>query len=126
MLIMATTIHRAMKQHYIDNKVTFPISKATFKCSVDVIIDSINKQSNDSDDIDSILIAKTRIPKTIKPGVIRIRLVSSLFSADIDVHEEPFLIKLETIRNQPYHNHFDKQFAIILKINLILILFWIK
>ncbi|CAF1398287.1 unnamed protein product [Rotaria magnacalcarata] len=163
---MATIIHRAMKQHYIDNKITFPISKgikrlrdyqehrqlikcdrslehrkkvqrinekeeeqhqqyhcqaylklfpSTLKCSVDVIVESINKQTNDSDDIDSILIAKTRIPKTIKPGVIRVRLVSSLFSADIDVHEEPSLIKLETISNQPYHNHFDKQFALILK-----------
>ncbi|CAF0893279.1 unnamed protein product [Rotaria sordida] len=88
---------------------------STLKCSLDVIVKPINKQTKDSDDIDSILIAKSRIPKTIKPGVIRVRLVSALFSADIDVHEDPSLIKLETIKNQSYHNHFDKQFALILK-----------
>ncbi|CAF2941080.1 unnamed protein product [Rotaria sp. Silwood2] len=88
---------------------------STLKCSLDVIVKSINQQTNDNDDIDSILIAKSRIPKTIKPGVIRVRLVSSLFSADIDVHEDPSLIKLETIKSQPYLNHFDKQFALILK-----------
>ncbi|CAF0872982.1 unnamed protein product [Rotaria sp. Silwood1] len=166
MLIMATITHREMKRCYIDDKITFPISKSikrlrdydeqkqlikcdrslehrkkiqrinekeeeqqqqyhcqvylklfpsTLKCSLDVIVKSINKQTNDIDDSDSILIAKSRIPKTIKPGVIRVRLVSSLFSADIDVHEDPFLTKLETIKNQPYHNHFDKQFALILK-----------
>ncbi len=53
-------------------------------------------------------------------GVIRVRLVSSLFGADTDVHEDSSLIKLETIKNQPYHNHFDKQFALVLKVKDIL------
>jgi hypothetical protein len=83
---------------------------STLKCSIDVIVKSTKKFIDEYDN-DSILIAKTRIPKTIKPGVIRVRLVSSLFSADIDVQEDPSLIKLETIKN----NHFDKQFALVLK-----------
>jgi len=43
---------------------------STLKCSIDVIVKSINKLTEDNDDPDSILIAKTRIPKTIKPGLI--------------------------------------------------------
>jgi hypothetical protein len=47
--------------------------------------------------------------------VIRIRFVSSLFIADVDVHEDPLLIKLETIKKE-YYNNFDKQFALKLKV----------
>ncbi len=44
---------------------------ATLKCSLDVIVKSINKFIDDNDDdSDSILIAKTRIPKIIKPGLM--------------------------------------------------------
>jgi hypothetical protein len=50
-------------------------------------------------------------------GVIRVRLVSSLFTADLDVYEEPSLIKLEIIKKE-YNNHFDKQFALKLKVNI--------
>lgn len=46
----------------------FPL---TLKCSIDVIVKSTNTETNDNDDIDSILIAKTRIPKHIKSGLIR-------------------------------------------------------
>jgi hypothetical protein len=88
---------------------------STLKCSLDVIVKSIHKLPDVNEDIDSILIAKTRIPKVIKTGVIRVRLVSSLFTADIDVHEDPSLIKLETIKNQS----FDKQFALVLKVKLL-------
>jgi hypothetical protein len=41
---------------------------STLKCSLDVIVKSTNKFIDDNDDKDSILIAKTRIPKRIKPG----------------------------------------------------------
>ncbi len=97
-------------------QVYFKLFPSTLKCSLDVIVKSTKKFIDDEDDNDSILIAKTRIPKIIKPGVIRVRLVSSLFSADIDVHEDPSLIKLETIKNQSLNNHFDKQFALVLKV----------
>jgi hypothetical protein len=43
---------------------------STLKCSLDVIVKSINKLIDDNDDNDSILIAKTRIPKIIKPGLM--------------------------------------------------------
>jgi hypothetical protein len=49
-------------------------------------------------------------------GVIRVRLVSSLFIADVDVHEDPSLIKLETIKKEQNNNNFDKQFALKLKV----------
>ena len=157
-----------MKQFYVDNKFSYPISKnikrlrdyriagdwslehrnkiqreqyhcqvylkffpSTLKCTIDVIVKSKNKFV-DNDDIDSILIGKTRIARTMKPGlnsnslilllsyfregVIRIRLVSTLFSADTDVHEDLSLTKLETIKTQSYQNHFDKQFALVLKV----------
>lgn len=89
---------------------------STLKCSLDVIVKSTNKLFDENDEKDSILIAKSRIPKIIKPGVIRVRLVSSLFSADTDVQEDPSLIKLETIRNHSHYNQFDKQFALVLKV----------
>jgi hypothetical protein len=83
---------------------------STLKCSIDVILNKLNYFNEDND---SILIAKTRIPKIIKSGdVIRVRLASSLFTADSDVHEDPSLSKLETIKNQS----FDKQFALIFKV----------
>lgn len=100
-------------------KVYLKLFPNTLKCSIEIIVKSIDKLVDDNDDIDSILIAKTRIPKPIKSGVIRVRLVSSLFGADTDVQEDPSLIKLETIRNQSYYNHFDKQFALLLKNNRI-------
>lgn len=43
---------------------------STLKCSLDVIVTTTNKLTNETDDVDSILIAKTRIPKIIKPGRI--------------------------------------------------------
>jgi len=48
-------------------------------------------------------------------GIIRIRFVSSLFIADIDVDEDPLFIKFERI-NKEYNNNFDKQFALKLKV----------
>ncbi|CAF1663044.1 unnamed protein product [Adineta ricciae] len=92
---------------------------STLKCSIDVIVKSTELSLNDSDDQDAILIGKTRIAKPIKSGVVRVRLVSSLFSADADVHEDISLIKLETIASQTFHHHFDKQFALVLKNNRI-------
>ena len=50
-------------------------------------------------------------------GVIRVRLVSSLFIADGDVQEDPSLIKLEKIKNE-HSNNFDKQFALKLKVRI--------
>ncbi len=41
---------------------------STLKCSIDVIVKSTKKFIDEYDN-DSILIAKTRIPKTIKPGL---------------------------------------------------------
>jgi len=49
-------------------------------------------------------------------GVIRVRLVSSFFTADADVHEDPSLIKLERIKKEHDNNNFDKQFALKLKV----------
>lgn len=49
-------------------------------------------------------------------GVIRVRLVSSLFAADADVQEDPSLIKLETMGKAGGQNSFDKQFALQLKV----------
>ncbi len=49
-------------------QVYFKFFPSTLKCSLDVIVKSINK-SIDNDDNDSILIAKTRIPKIIKSGL---------------------------------------------------------
>ncbi|UJR38482.1 hypothetical protein I4U23_031150 [Adineta vaga] len=92
---------------------------STLKCSIDVIVKSTEITSNDYDDQEAILIGKTRIAKPIKSGVIRVRLVSSLFSADTDVHEDISLIKLETITSQSFYHHFDKQFALVLKNNRI-------
>jgi hypothetical protein len=54
--------------------------------------------------------------KIILKGVIRVRLVSSLFIADADVHEDPSLIKLERIKKEHDNNNFDKQFALKLKV----------
>lgn len=87
---------------------------STLKCSLDVLVQTNHKFDHQNN---SILIGKTRIGKVIKSGVIRVRLVSSLFSADNDVHEDPSLIKLETISTTNYH--FDKQFALLLKNNQI-------
>ncbi|UJR07688.1 hypothetical protein I4U23_011973 [Adineta vaga] len=88
----------------------------TSKCTLDVIV----KSTNDIiDDNQSILLAKSRIGKRLKPGVLRVRLVSSLFTADNDVHEDPLLIKLETINKEYCNNSFDKQFALKLKNNQI-------
>ncbi len=53
-------------------------------------------------------------------GVIRVRLVSSLFLPDDDVHEDPSMIKLEIIK-KGYKNHFDKQFALKLKVRIYLL-----
>lgn len=92
---------------------------STLKCSIDVLVKSNDQLPTDSsDDQQSILIGKSRISRSIKPGVIRIRLVSSLFTADADVHEDPSLIKLETIRNPKQSNHFDKQFALLFKVKI--------
>lgn len=92
---------------------------STLKCSIDVLVKSNDQLPTDlSDDQQSILIGKSRISRSIKPGVIRIRLVSSLFKADADVHEDPSLIKLETIRNSKQSNHFDKQFALLFTVTI--------
>ncbi|CAF3638803.1 unnamed protein product [Adineta steineri] len=109
--------HHQQQQYHC--QVYLNLFPSTLKCSIDVIVKSIDKSIDDYNDNNSILIGKSRIAKMIKPGVIRVRLVSSLFDADTDVHEDVSLIKLETIQNQPYINHFDKQFALILKNNRI-------
>ncbi|CAF3077901.1 unnamed protein product [Rotaria sp. Silwood2] len=97
-------------------QVYLKLYSTTCKCTLDVIV----KSTNDIiDDDDSILLAKTRIAKVIKPGVIRVRLVSSLFIADVDVYEDSSLIKLETIKKKHSYNNFDKQFALQLKNNRI-------
>jgi len=46
-------------------------------------------------------------------GVSRVRFVSSLFIADIDVYEDPLFIKYERIKK-----NFDKQFALKLKVKI--------
>lgn len=48
-------------------------------------------------------------------GIIRVRLVSSLFTADSDVHEDPLLTKFETISTENSSIDFAKQFALVLK-----------
>ncbi|CAF3961257.1 unnamed protein product [Rotaria sordida] len=97
-------------------QVYLKLYSTTCKCTIDVIV----KSTNDTiDDDDSILLAKTRIAKVIKPGVVRVRLVSTLFIADVDVYEDSSLMKLETIKKNYNHNNFDKQFALKLKNNRI-------
>ncbi|CAF1030473.1 unnamed protein product [Adineta steineri] len=106
--------HKKKKEYHC--QVYLKFYRATNKCTLDVIVKSSNDIINDND---SILLAKTRIPKIIQPGVIRVRLVSSLFTADIDVCEDPSLIKLETIKKDYNNKNFDKQFALKLKNNRI-------
>ncbi len=98
MSIMASIFHRGIKRYYIDEEVDVSSSKKikqstydrslkyqkkkkqeyhcqvylkfypkTSKCTLDVIVKSTN---DNIDDNDSILLAKTRIGKLIKPGRI--------------------------------------------------------
>jgi len=101
------------EQQFYDCHVYLKLYPSTLKSTLDVVILQSNEIINEENN--SILLAKSRISKLIKPGVIRVRLVSSLFTADIDVHEDPSLVKLETIKNDRTKNNFDKQFALILK-----------
>ncbi|CAF1102047.1 unnamed protein product [Adineta ricciae] len=88
----------------------------TCKCTLDVIVNSTNEIISDNQ---SILLARSRLGKVIKPGVVRVRLVSSLFTADTDVHEDPSLTKLEIVKKEHSNHSFDKQFALQLKNNQI-------
>lgn len=89
---------------------------STLKCSIDVLVHSQKDISSPLIDTDrTILIGQTRLAKSIEANVVRVRLVSSLFSADLDVNEDPTMTKLETIRRHR-HLQFDKQFALILKV----------
>ena len=47
---------------------------------------------------------------------MRVRLISSLFTADTDVHEDPSLTKLEIVKKEHSNHSFDKQFALQLKV----------
>lgn len=100
--------HECFEQEYFC-QVYLKFYPSTLKCSLDVLVQTNDRFEHQND---SILIGKTRIGKVIKSGVIRLRLVSSLFSADTDVHEDPSLTKFETIKN----HHFDKQFALRLQV----------
>jgi hypothetical protein len=89
---MGTIYHRSLKRCYINEKVDLSSSKkirrlsleyknkveyycqvylrlfpATYKCTLDVIVKSTNDIFND---VDLILLGKTRIGKVIKPGRI--------------------------------------------------------
>lgn len=107
------TNHDDIEQRFAHCYVYLKFFPSTLKCSLDVIVQSNNKSTEH--DHDSILIGKTRIAKVIKPGVIRVRLVSSLFVADSEVNEDPSLIKFETISNEKSSIDFDKQFALVFK-----------
>lgn len=89
---------------------------STLKCSIDVIVRPVTEEKSDElFDDGSILIGRSRIAKSIPTGVVRVRLVSSLFTADPDVSEDPSLCKFEKIRNQAGSNYFDKQYALTFK-----------
>lgn len=110
---------------------------STLKCSIDVIVRPVTEEKSDElFDDGSILIGRSRIAKSIPTGwlrtnydlfilidrfrllegVVRVRLVSSLFTADPDVSEDPSLCKFEKIRNQAGSNYFDKQYALTFKV----------
>ena len=90
---------------------------STSKCSIDVLVQSQRDLSSSLPAAEAgILIGRTRLAKSIEANVVRVRLLSSLFAADLEVNEDPNLSKLETIRRHR-HLQFDKQFALISKVS---------
>ncbi|CAF0922985.1 unnamed protein product [Didymodactylos carnosus] len=80
----------------------------TNKFTLDVIC-SKDKTTNISD-TNKVIIAQSRSSRKINKGIVRIRLTSSIFSADSCASEEECLTKYESNFDE---NDFDKQFALV-------------